>query len=179
MPLLTLPLTAPSAGFSPLTSAHGELRGLLGLGLDRLVDGHELLAGDDALDAGELGVLAGDGGASGSKPAAFMRRDGAARGAVVGGVDADEAVLAQRGDGLLHLLLGLVRAPVGRVVLLTILTLAVEDVCAPFLNRVALLSVGEPLIMTMLGARLAVRVRASSSSASPCSLPTRSLSNET
>ena len=49
---------------------------------------------------------------------ALERRDGAAGHAVVGHVDRVEAVIAERGDRALHLLLGLVRAPVGRVVAL-------------------------------------------------------------
>src|SRR5215217_2367724 len=38
----------------------GALGGRLGLRLDLLVDGHRLVAGDDPLDRGELGVLTGD-----------------------------------------------------------------------------------------------------------------------
>src|SRR3954447_20259790 len=41
-----------------LHERHGERRRALGLRLDRLVDGHELLAREDPLDAGQLGVLA-------------------------------------------------------------------------------------------------------------------------
>jgi hypothetical protein len=51
----------------------GEIGGGVGLGLlDRLVDGQVLLAGDDALDAGQLGVLARGGNRRGSTPLAFM-----------------------------------------------------------------------------------------------------------
>jgi hypothetical protein len=66
-----------------------------------------------------------------------------AGGAVVGGVDALEAVLAERGDGLLHLGLGLVGAPV-RVSysLPTFRPLVSITLCAPCLNSLALLSVG-------------------------------------
>jgi hypothetical protein len=56
------------------------------------------------------------------------------------------------------------------------LTLPSSTLCAPFLNNVALLSVGSPLIMTVCPT-FALSPRACSS-ASPCSLPTRSLSNE-
>src|SRR3954452_14458419 len=89
-----------------------QLRGALGLRLDRLVDGHVLLAGDDALDAGKLGVLAGDRDLGRVDAVGLHRGDDATGVAVVGGVDADEAVLAQRGDRLLHLGLRLVRRPV-------------------------------------------------------------------
>ena len=63
----------------------------------------------------------------GSTPARLHRGDRAAGGAVVGGVDAHEAVLAERGDGLVGLLLRLVRRPVRRVVLLRDLELALVD----------------------------------------------------
>src|SRR6478735_3669065 len=42
-----------------LDHAAGGVGGCLGQCLDRLVDGHELVAGDDPLDRGELGILAG------------------------------------------------------------------------------------------------------------------------
>src|SRR3954453_9060410 len=110
-----------------LHERHGQARRALGLGLDRLVDGHVLVAGEDALDAGELGVLAGRRPRGRGDALALHRGDRAAGRAVVGRVDADEAVLADRGDRLLHLGLRLVRAPVGRVVLLGDLEAAVVD----------------------------------------------------
>src|SRR3954452_11168580 len=110
-----------------LQERHGELRRALGLGLDRLVDGHELLAGEDPLDARQLGVLAGGRLRRRRDALALHRRDGAAGGAVVGRVDADEAVLAGRRDRLLHLGLRLVGAPVRRVVLLDDLEAALVD----------------------------------------------------
>ena len=58
---------------------------------------------------------------------ALHRSDRAAAGSVVGGVDAHEPVLADGRDRLLHLLLGLVRAPVRRVVLLRHLVVAAVD----------------------------------------------------
>src|SRR5829696_6407662 len=94
----------------------GHLGGDLRLGLDGLVHGHVLVAGEDALDAGELGVLPGHGRDRVDARAAHGG-DGAAGRAVVGGVDADEAVGPEAGDGLLHLRLGLVSAPVRCVVL--------------------------------------------------------------
>ena len=134
-----------------LGERHGQLRRRLGLGLDRLVDRHVLLAGEDPLDGRQLGVLTRGRDASSGRCRALHGGDGAAGGAVVGGVDADEAVLAERGDRLLHLLLRLVRAPVRRVVLLGHLySLASMTLCAPSLNSLALLSVGAPLIITMI-----------------------------
>src|SRR3954469_18267462 len=49
----------PGRRLLALQQRDGELRGALGLRLDRLVDGHVLLAGEDPLDARQLGVLAG------------------------------------------------------------------------------------------------------------------------
>ncbi|EAU64988.1 hypothetical protein STIAU_5981 [Stigmatella aurantiaca DW4/3-1] len=95
---------------------HGQLGGGLGLGLDGLVDGHVLLAHQHALDAGQLRVLTGHG-RQRVDAGRLHRGDGPAGGAVIGRVHADDLVLAQRGDGLLHLLLSLVRAPVRGVVL--------------------------------------------------------------
>src|SRR4051812_24780245 len=46
-------------GLLALRQRHRQLGGRLGDLLDRLVDGHQLLAGEDALDRGRLGVLAG------------------------------------------------------------------------------------------------------------------------
>src|SRR5215212_5592778 len=114
----------------------GQLGGLLGLRLDGLVDGHVLLAGQDPLDRRQLGVLPGDGTGGGLDAGTLHGRDGAAGGAVVGGVHADEAGLAEPGDRLLHLVLGLVRAPVGGVVLLADLeAAAVEDAVRPLLEQ--------------------------------------------
>ena len=42
-----------------LEERDGDLGGALGLRLDRLVDGHVLVAREDALDRRELGILAG------------------------------------------------------------------------------------------------------------------------
>src|SRR6185295_20161807 len=83
-----------------------EFSGDLGLRRDRLVDGHELLAGEDPLQAGDGRVLTGDRAFFGVDPGAFERGDRAAAGVVVGGVDAPEAVVAERGDRLLGLTLG-------------------------------------------------------------------------
>src|SRR6266496_4128683 len=94
-----------------LQQVDGELGGLVGLRLVRLVDGHVLVAGHDPLDRGELRVLAGDrrnradaGGPHG--------RDRATGGAVVRRVDADEAGLAELGDLGRHEGLGVGRLPV-------------------------------------------------------------------
>ena len=66
-----------------------------------------------------VGVLAGGRPFVGVDAGAFHRRDRAAAGVVVGGVDAGEPVVAERGDRLLHLASGrLSAAPAGRVVLL-------------------------------------------------------------
>src|SRR4051794_13245997 len=117
----------PARRLLALDQGHGEPRRGLGLGLDRLVDGHVLVTGEDALDAGELGVLTRRRAPGRLHAVALHRRDRAAGRAVVGRVDAHEAVLAHRGDCLLHLRLRLVRAPVGRVVLLGDLQAAVVD----------------------------------------------------
>src|SRR5215211_3627041 len=101
-----------------LGERHRELRCGLGLGLDRLVDGHVLLADEDPLDRGEFRVLPGGRAGLRVDAVALHCGDGTAAGSVIGGVDAHEAVLADGRDRLLHLLLGLVGAPVGRVVLL-------------------------------------------------------------
>src|SRR5439155_7900338 len=110
----------------------GQLGGGLRLGLDRLVDGHVLLAREDALDARELRVLAGGRLGRRRDAGALHRRDRAAGGAVVGGVDAHEAGLADRGDRLVHLGLRLVRAPVGvSYSLATLKPLLLMALCAP------------------------------------------------
>src|SRR4051812_1229572 len=83
----------------------GELGGHLGLGLDGLVDRHVLVTGDDALHAGQLRVLTRGGDGLRVDAVGLHRRDRATGVAVVGGVDADEPVLAERRDRLLHLLL--------------------------------------------------------------------------
>src|ERR671919_301528 len=58
------------------------------------------------------GARAGGGPVARLDALALQGRDGPPAGAVVGGVDAVEAVLAEGGDRLLHLVLGLVGAPV-------------------------------------------------------------------
>src|SRR4051812_19849747 len=127
LPVVGLAVDRAAAGLLALQQVVGQLRGRLGLGLDRLVDRHVLVAREDALDRGQLGVLAGDRPRGRLHAVALHRRDRAARGAVVGGVDAHEAALADGGDRLLHLGLGLVRAPVRRVVLLGDLEAALVD----------------------------------------------------
>src|SRR5690625_136653 len=107
---------------------HGDLGGQFRLGTDLLVDGHVLLTGDDALDAGEFGVLPGDGRqVLGGNAGALESGDDTGGHTVVGGQDPDDLVRAQGGDGTLHLCGGLLGGPVGGVVLLTDLDLAVED----------------------------------------------------
>src|SRR6476659_6839952 len=98
-----------------LGHGHGRVGGVGGLGLDRLAGGHGLVTGEDALDGGELGVLAGHR-RQRVDAATLEGGDGATGGAVVGGVDADQTGL-DRGELALHPGLGLVRAPVGGVVL--------------------------------------------------------------
>ena len=136
VPLSILPLTRPLRRVLALGERRGQLRRRLGLGLDRLVDGHVLLAGEDPLDCRQLGVLTRCRDALRVDAVALHGGDGATGGAVVGGVDADEAVLAERRDRLLHLLLRLVRAPVRRVVLLGHLVLArVDDAVRALLEQ--------------------------------------------
>src|SRR6266516_2881490 len=48
---------AAGSGGVAVDQVDRELRGVLGLRLDRLVDGHVLLAGEDSLDSGQLVVL--------------------------------------------------------------------------------------------------------------------------
>jgi hypothetical protein len=107
-----------------------HLRSGLRLRLDRLVDGHRLLTHEEPLDAVQLGVLAGKRRERVEAGVLDRRRD--ARGhPVVRRVEPDDLALAERGDGLLSLGLGLVRRPVRGVVLLADRHLAVEHgVCA-------------------------------------------------
>src|SRR5215218_759220 len=93
-----------------------EFGGDFGLRGNRLVDRHELLAGEDPLQAGDGRVLAGDRHFFGVDPGAFQRRNRAAAGVVVGRVDAGEPGLAERGDRLLRLTLGIFGGPAGGVV---------------------------------------------------------------
>ena len=51
LPSSDLPLTSPAGGCVPLDSAIASLDGRVGLLLDRLVDRHALVAGEDVLDA--------------------------------------------------------------------------------------------------------------------------------
>src|SRR4029078_5330681 len=67
---------------------------------------------------GDRRVLTGDGPFFGVDAGAFHRRDRAAAGVVVGGVDAPEPFLAERGDRLLRLALGVFGGPAGGVVFL-------------------------------------------------------------
>ena len=60
LPSSDSPLTSPAGGSSPLASAMASFDGRVGLLLDRLVDGHALVAGEDVLDALGRRVLAGD-----------------------------------------------------------------------------------------------------------------------
>src|SRR3954454_4643325 len=99
-------------GLVALQEVERQLRGGLGLRLDRLVDGHELLTGEDPLDRGQLGVLTRGRDLLGIHARGLHRGDRAAGGAVVGGVDALDLVLADGRDRLLHLGLGLVGRPV-------------------------------------------------------------------
>src|SRR5690349_1946662 len=69
-------------GLLALGEHHGPLGGLVGERLDRLVDRHVLLAGEDPLDRGELGVLACDGDRLRVDAGRLHRRDRAAGGAV-------------------------------------------------------------------------------------------------
>ena len=77
-------------------------------GSERLVDGHVLLALDDALHGVEVGVLPGDGG-SGSTPAALEGGDDAGGDAVVGREDAVDAVRTEGRDGGGHVGVGVLR----------------------------------------------------------------------
>jgi hypothetical protein len=101
-----------------LEQVDGGGGGVLGLRLDGLVDRHELLVGEDALDGRQLRVLPGGRDVGRVEAGGLHGGDGPARGAVVRGVDARDVVLAEGGDGLVHLVLGLGGRPVRRVVLL-------------------------------------------------------------
>src|SRR5436305_847502 len=93
-----------------------DFRADLRLRRNRLVNGHVLLAGEDPLQARDRRVLAGDRPFCGVDAGAFHRRDRAAAGIVVGGVDAPEPIVAKRGDRLLRLALGVFGGPAGRVI---------------------------------------------------------------
>src|SRR5205807_2208229 len=73
-------------------------------------------SGQDPLDGGQLAVLAGDR-RQVAEPGGLHGRHRSAGRPVVGGIDAGHALPAQLRDRLFHLVLGPVRAPVGRVVL--------------------------------------------------------------
>src|SRR5438552_17467509 len=113
-------------GLVALREVTGERRGGLGLRLGRFVDRPELVARQDPLDAGDLRVLPGDELRLRIDAAGLHRGDRAARAAVVRDVGAIEAGLAERGDELLHELLGLGRQPVRHGVFLDDLGLARE-----------------------------------------------------
>src|SRR5262249_3498766 len=83
----------------------------------------------------ELGVLAAGRLGLGIDAGRLHRGDRAAGRAVVGLVGAVEAVLADRGDELLHQLLGLLGLPVGRGVLLDDRDLAVEHAVGAVLEQ--------------------------------------------
>src|SRR3954451_5072730 len=104
--------------FFAFGEGYREFGGDFSLRRDRLVDRHVLLAGEDPLQAGDGRVLTGDGAFFRVDPSPFQRRDRAAAGVVVGGVDAPEAVVAERGDRLLRLALGVFRGPTRGVVFL-------------------------------------------------------------
>src|SRR3954449_118072 len=93
-------------GLLALQQVDRQLPGLLGLGLDRLVDGHVLRAREDPLDARQLGVLAGGRARFRVDSVALHRGDGRAGERVVGVIHAHEPVLAERRDRLLGLTLG-------------------------------------------------------------------------
>ncbi len=105
----------------------------VGLRLDLLVDRERLVALEDPLQAREFGVLAAD---RDLDALLLERGDDAAGHAVVAGVDALEAVLAERVEGRAHLLVGLVRRPVGDVLLVRdLLDLLVEDAVGALLEE--------------------------------------------
>src|SRR5258706_3366959 len=110
-----------------LEQVNGPLRGRRSQRLDRLVDRHVLVSDEDPLDAGQLGVLARRRPGRRSNSGALHRRDCATSGAVIGGVDANETVLADCADRLVHLGLRLGGRPVRRVVLLCNLEAALVD----------------------------------------------------
>src|SRR4029077_2213239 len=77
-----------------------------------------LLPGEDPLQAGNGRVLSGDGLFGRVDSGSLHRRDRATAGVVVGRVDAGEPVVAEGGDRLLRLALGVFGGPAGRVVFL-------------------------------------------------------------
>src|ERR1700744_1482944 len=99
--------------FTGFTEGDRHFGGNLGLRFDRLENGHELFAREDALQPRDGRGLTGyrlffPGGGG-----AFHCRDGPAAGFVVGGVDGREPVLAEGGDRLVGLLLGVFGRPAG------------------------------------------------------------------
>src|SRR3954452_17500933 len=97
--------------FFAVAEGDREFGGDFRLRRDRLVDRHELLAGEDPLQAGDGRVLTGDGHFFWVETGAFEGRDRAAAGVVVGRVDTGEPSLAEGGDRLLRLALGVFRGP--------------------------------------------------------------------
>src|SRR6476646_899096 len=105
-------------GFFAFGQGDREFSGDLGLGRDFLVDRQVLLAGENPLQTRDGRVLTGDRLFFGVDAGAFQRCDRAAAGVVVSGVDPGEAVIAERGDRLLRLALGVFGGPARGVVLL-------------------------------------------------------------
>src|SRR5215475_12572729 len=178
VPLLVLPLTASAAGFSPLNSAHASSAVFSASGWIALYtvmycspDRIRWIAATSA-SWPQIGRVLG------SIPAAFIA------------AIAPPAVpsLAQYAPSNPSLPTAVMNASISccassgfqlaAASSLTISTLPSSTLWAPVLNSVALLSVGEPLIMVILGLALPPLV-SFSSSAWACSLPTRSLSNDT
>src|SRR5258708_23656111 len=104
--------------FFPFGERDGDFRADLRPRFDFLVDRHVLLSGEDPLQPGDRGVLPGHGVFARGDPGPVHRRDRAPSGAVVGRVDAGEAVVAEGGDRLLRLALGIFGGPSGSVVFL-------------------------------------------------------------
>ena len=97
-----------------LEQSDGGLGCREGLGLDRLINRHGLVAGQHMLDAAYCGVLAGDwnAGVAGIDAGALEGRDDRIGQAVIGGEDAGD-VAFRRGQDLLEDNQGLLVVPVG------------------------------------------------------------------
>src|ERR1700744_2814415 len=104
--------------FTGFTEGDRHFGGGLGLRFDRLENGHDLFAGEDALQPRDGRVLTGDRLFFRVDARAFHCRDGTAAGFVVRGIDGGEAFLAESGDRLVRLLLGVFSRPAGGVVFL-------------------------------------------------------------
>ena len=146
---------------------------------DRLENGHELFAGEDALQPRDGRVLTGDRPFFRIDAGAFHCRDGAAAGFVVGRVDGGEAFLPRAVIAWSASFWAFSAVQPGVSYSLAISTPSFSNTLfEPSLNRAAFGSAGSPLILMIGPFGLPISF-SFSTSVSACCSPTRSLSNET